>query len=250
MFPPAAPVTTYCSYQNLRNTLSADAVIDELIYFLCTFDFDWLNRVILLRYRTKKYNLIVTMFFRCSAATIFLAIFLSRAHITAGVAGSWSVDASLSQPILFDINSDSSDNYGSSVALHDNVLVVGAYSARLTGSSVPSGKAYIYRRENIAAEWTREAELFLANSTNRDFFGWSVAVDTGVVVVGAYMALGDTASVGLVYVYMYVDSVKKWVLQRILGSSGTVDPWASKKPNWNDHWGSNRITPDFDYFGW
>jgi hypothetical protein len=174
--------------------------------------------------------------------TILLLSFLGGCRVLSyDYARSWSLVGRQEQ-IIFDESSQSSDNFGSSVALHNDLLVVGAYSARLTGKSIPSGSVYIYRR--IDNRWLREDKLYIVNSTNRDYYGWSVSVHHNFIAVGAYLAFGDKYSVGLVYTYMYHEGRRRWIAQRVLGASGTMAPGQESRSGW----GSN-VIPDFDYFG-
>lgn len=127
-------------------------------------------------------------------------------------ARTWSVIGRQEQ-IILDMASSGGDGFGTSVASDGQVVVVGAPNARINGTKVPSGAVYIFRKADDL--WTRESKLSLSNSVNKDYFGWTVAIDRGVVAVGAYLAFGDAESVGLVYIYAYNAALKEWKEEKV-----------------------------------
>lgn len=127
-------------------------------------------------------------------------------------------------------NANSGDVFGTSLALDNNLLVVGAKgessnqtfitngntAASLDNSANSSGAAYIYRR--VSTSWAQDAYLKASNTDANDFFGSSVAISGNTVVVGAkneasnqtYITNGTSSSSdnslsysGAVYVYLY-----------------------------------------------
>jgi hypothetical protein len=99
----------------------------------------------------------------------------------------WSQEAYLKAQ-----NTGPGDEFGHSVAVDGDVLVVGAPyedgAARgINGPSdenaLDSGAAYVFRRSG--AEWKPEAYLKAQNTGAQDNFGWSVGVYGDTVVVGA-----------------------------------------------------------------
>ena len=70
------------------------------------------------------------------------------------------------------------DRFGVFVAIGNNKIVVGAYGDDDNGSD--SGSAYIYDLDG-----TNEIKLIAYDATSNDFFGISVAIGNGRIVVGA-----------------------------------------------------------------
>ena len=72
-----------------------------------------------------------------------------------------------------------SDDFGFSLDLNGNTLIVGALNAETNCS----GAAYIF--SNDAMVWTESAKLIPSDADSNDKFGTSVAVEGGIAVVGA-----------------------------------------------------------------
>jgi hypothetical protein len=87
---------------------------------------------------------------------------------------------------------DASDEFGSSVAVSGDTVVVGAYGedSNATGvnsdqsdnSTPEAGAAYVFVRSG--ADWSQQAYLKASNTEAYDYFGSSVAVSGDTVVVG------------------------------------------------------------------
>lgn len=93
-------------------------------------------------------------------------------------------------------NSEAGDNFGSSVAIHGNTVVVGSkledssenYISNGALSSTDNsfsgaGAAYVFSRHG--AVWTQEAYLKASNADVGDNFGSSVAIEGDTIVVGS-----------------------------------------------------------------
>ncbi len=90
-------------------------------------------------------------------------------------------------------NTDASDLFGTSVAVSDNTVVVGAtfedssatgVNGDQTDNSVENaGAAYVFIRSG--STWSQQAYLKASNTDANDIFGDSVAIDGDTVVVGA-----------------------------------------------------------------
>ena len=74
-------------------------------------------------------------------------------------------------------NTGAGDQFGNSVAIDGDTMVVGA------PGEAGYGAAYVFVRDSLGV-WTQQAYLKASNS-DRDFFGWSVAISNNTVVVGA-----------------------------------------------------------------
>ena len=136
-------------------------------------------------------------------------------------------------------NTDAGDEFGDSVAVSGDTVVVGAYgeSSNATGingdqadnTASQAGAAYVFVRNGMT--WTQQAYLKASNTDAGDRFGYSVAVSGDTVVVGAYwrpaMPQGLTATrtnnsasqAGAAYVF--VRDGTTWTQQAYLKASNT-----------------------------
>jgi hypothetical protein len=113
--------------------------------------------------------------------------------------GAWSQQAYLKAS-----NTGSVDNFGFSVALDGDLLVVGAddEDSAATGvdgngaddSANGAGAAYVFER--VGSTWSQVAYLKASNTGAGDVFGWSVAVSGDTVAVGARLEDSDETGVG------------------------------------------------------
>jgi VCBS repeat-containing protein len=105
--------------------------------------------------------------------------------------GAWSQQAYLKAS-----NTDGGDEFGRSVAVAGDTVVVGASGedSNATGvdgnqadnSAVNAGAAYVFTRDGTGA-WSQQTYLKASNTDGGDDFGFSVAVDGDTVVIGAFM---------------------------------------------------------------
>lgn len=89
------------------------------------------------------------------------------------------------------------DQFGVSVALKGGLLVVGADAENVNGNE-HQGSAYVFARPTPQSSWLQEKKLTASDGASGDFFGRSVAVSDGTVVVGAQ---GDANERGAASVY-------------------------------------------------
>ncbi|MGB6220453.1 FG-GAP repeat protein [Haloferula sp.] len=136
-------------------------------------------------------------------------------------------------------NTGAGDNFGSSVAVSGNTVVVGApfEASNATGidgdeannSAFFSGAAYVFiRSEGI---WTQQAYLKASNTESFDLFGNSVAVSGDTVVIGAPFeasnatgidgSQGDNSAGNSGAAYVFSRSVGIWTQQAYLKASNT-----------------------------
>jgi hypothetical protein len=87
-----------------------------------------------------------------------------------------------------------SDNFGWSVAVGSGRIVVGAYQDDDNGSS--SGSAYIFDLDG-----NQLSKITASDGAASDLFGYSVAVGSGRIVVGAYQDDDNGSSSGSAYIY-------------------------------------------------
>ncbi len=110
------------------------------------------------------------------------------AYVFTRSAGAWAQQAYLKAS-----NSDAADNFGYSVAIAGETLVIGATgedsgndgvnSNQADNSASSAGAAYVFARSGGA--WTQQAYLKASNSDVEDYFGVSVAIAGETIVVGA-----------------------------------------------------------------
>ncbi|SPD74472.1 exported hypothetical protein [uncultured Desulfobacterium sp.] len=89
------------------------------------------------------------------------------------------------------------DYFGYSVSITGNYAVVGAY--RNDDNGADSGSAYIYTRKNEA--WIEHAKLNASDAAASDWFGYSVAMDRGFVIAGAYRDDDGGTDTGSAYIF-------------------------------------------------
>ncbi|MBU0717655.1 MAG: hypothetical protein KJ749_05345, partial [Planctomycetes bacterium] len=98
-----------------------------------------------------------------------------------------------------------SDEFGTSVAVDGDVIVVGSPQNddfMPPGGTGNSGSAYVYRY--VGGVWEWEAKLLASDANQEDYFGESVAISGDWIVVGAHLEYADgVEKAGSVYVFHY-----------------------------------------------
>lgn len=97
------------------------------------------------------------------------------AYIYRRTAGTWALEAQLFAPIQEDM-----DHFGTSVAIYNDVAVVGAPDFPYSGFS-GTGRAWVYRLN--AGTWTSEQELVPNNATWDDTCGSQIAISGTTIAV-------------------------------------------------------------------
>ena len=160
------------------------------------------------------------------------------AYVFTRSAGVWSQQAYLKAS-----NTGAGDQFGYSVALSGDTIVVGAWreDSAATGvngnqadnSAGISGAAYVFTRR--AGTWSQQAYLKASNTGAGDLFGISVAISDDTIVVGAYgedsSATGvngnqaDNSAAGAGAAYVFTRSAGAWSQQAYLkaGNTGSDD---------------------------
>jgi hypothetical protein len=106
------------------------------------------------------------------------------------------------------------EDYGSSVAISENYIVVGA-PARNSNE----GAIYIYEKTG-ANSWTAYSEnpITADSGSSNDFFGTSVATNDTSIIVGA---IGDKDRKGTVYIFQKDSETEEWEqTQKLFSSDG------------------------------
>jgi len=156
------------------------------------------------------------------------------AYVFVRTSGKWSQQAYLKAS-----NTDAGDEFGSSVAVTGDTLVVGAWleDSNATGvngdqannSAAAAGATYVFVR--TVGNWSQQTYLKASNTDASDWFGSSVAVSGDTVVVGAYGEASNGTGVnggasnnaannaGAAYVFVRTAGV--WSQQAYLKASNT-----------------------------
>jgi len=100
----------------------------------------------------------------------------------------------------------SGDNFGASVAISNNTVVVGASNGKkigiVNGAYYP-GSVYIYEKPNVG--WVdsnqEDAKLTASDASENDYFGRSVAISGNTVIVGAYGNDDSGSDLGSAYLF-------------------------------------------------
>ena len=123
------------------------------------------------------------------------------------------------------------DEFGISVSLNDDTVVVGAhqpqYEANGANVEVGPGAAYVFTKP-ASGGWagnTEGAKLTAPDGAANDEFGVSVAIDVDVVVVGAHLHdVGANANAGAAYVFTRDSNSGKWGQPlKLTASNGHAD---------------------------
>ena len=100
--------------------------------------------------------------------------------------GGWVGGGGVTETVrLFASDGVAGDWFGWSVGLEGDTAVVGARMRNDGGGGVGSGSAYVFVRSFLGV-WSEAARLVASDGVAQDQFGFSVAVDGGRVVVGAW----------------------------------------------------------------
>ncbi len=151
--------------------------------------------------------------------------------------GAWSQVAYLKAS-----NTDSGDNFGYSVAVAENTLVVGARYESSASTAIDAGQAnndaqsagaaYVFVRDGAGA-WSQQAYLKPSNTDASDAFGTQVALSRDTVAVGAVFERSSATGVdgddtdntaseaGAVYVFVR-DDTGTWSQQAYIKASNAA----------------------------
>ncbi|MEE4271710.1 MAG: GEVED domain-containing protein [Thermoanaerobaculales bacterium] len=90
--------------------------------------------------------------------------------------------------------------FGHSVAIDGDTIVVGAVSA--PGIVANAGAAYVFQRNHGGPDnWGEVAKIVASDGVASDYFGHSVAISDGIVVVGARYHTAAASQSGAAYVF-------------------------------------------------
>ncbi len=98
---------------------------------------------------------------------------------------------------IISLNPEFAGHFGFSAAIDSNLLVIGAFDESVDSIS-EAGQAYVYNLATNTFEHTLNSE----NPQQHGLFGYSVAIDNGLIVVGAVTETSNSiANVGNAYVF-------------------------------------------------
>jgi hypothetical protein len=134
-----------------------------------------------------------------SASADNSAFATGAAYVVVRSGTSWSQQAYLKAP-----NAQADDNFGVSVAIDGDTLVVGAEAeasnqttitngASADNSAAGAGAAYVFVRSG--SSWSQQAYLKAPNAQANDLFGHSVAIAGDTIVVGANTESSNQATI-------------------------------------------------------
>ena len=134
-------------------------------------------------------------------------------------------------------NAGASDNFGRSVAVSGDTVVVGAYGEDSSSTGVNStpnenasdaGAAYVFVRSGT--NWSQQAYLKASNTGEADQFGFSVAISGDTAIVGANAEDSSTTGVNSIpdenarsagAAYVFVRNGTNWLQQAYLKANNT-----------------------------
>ncbi|MCB0278999.1 MAG: hypothetical protein KDD94_05830, partial [Calditrichaeota bacterium] len=118
------------------------------------------------------------------------------------------------------------DYFGSSVAIFDDYLIIGAEGDdRNFPNEAPKGAAYIFKK-NYDGDWLHHQKIMASDRSFGDGFGNSVSISSNVLVIGASYKNDDPINqaygVGAAYIFEK-DSADNWIeIQKIVASDGQL----------------------------
>ena len=104
---------------------------------------------------------------------------------------------------LIALDPASFDHFGTTVAVQNDVAVVGSPDDDDDGSR--SGSVYVFRYNGV--DWDQEQKLTAADAGAMDRFGWSVAIDGNTILIGALQDDDVFNDSGSAYVFVYNGAV-------------------------------------------
>jgi hypothetical protein len=107
---------------------------------------------------------------------------------------------------IFASDAQSNADFGMSVGIDSNLLVVGAHNHNDTGA------VYVFRNTN--GDWVEEAKLVPSKGKSGDIFGWKVDISDNKIIVGAESSDTVGENSGIAYIYEYIED--KWKETAIL----------------------------------
>ena len=143
------------------------------------------------------------------------------AYVYTRSGSSWTQQAKLNAS-----DAAASDRFGTNVSIHEDTVIVGAYTDDDKGTD--SGSAYIFTRSG--SSWTEEAKLTASDGTSSERFGEEVALFGDTAIVGVPRSYGDGGGALTGSAYIFTRSGGSWSQQAKLTKNGAAT---------YDHFGSS-----------
>ncbi len=112
------------------------------------------------------------------------------------------------------------EKFGFSVAIDENLIVVGATDDNDAGED--SGSAYIFRSLGPTGPWVHEQKLVASDVAELSRFGYSVAISSDLVLVGAIEHDDKEIDAGAAYVFRYRPRIGEWEEEQRLTASDSA----------------------------
>ena len=109
------------------------------------------------------------------------SVYVFARDTTGDLASNWTQVAKLTAS-----DGAEGDNFGRSVSIDGDTMVIGARYDRFGSATL--GSAYVFTRNtagDLASGWTQVNKLFASDGANSDWFGGSVSIDGDTMVIGA-----------------------------------------------------------------
>ena len=152
------------------------------------------------------------------------------------------------------------DNFGNSVAVDGNAVIIGAAQSDANGYN--SGSVYVFGFDGT--NWIEEAKLLASDGASYDYFGNSVAIYGDIVLIGSYYDDDNGSGSGSVYAFNFDGS--NWnEVSKLLASDGSSYDYfgcsvaldddvaiigAKQNDDYYDNSGSAYIFRSFDGMNW
>jgi hypothetical protein len=120
---------------------------------------------------------------------------------------------------------ETSDSFGTSVAIHDDTAVVGAPGKNGGGSD--HGAVYVFTRDPASGQWTEQQKLTASDAADDDQFGGAVAIDGDTLLTGATGVDGAGSDRGQAYIF-----------KRVWGNWSEAQKLTASDAEDSDHFGS------------
>jgi hypothetical protein len=108
--------------------------------------------------------------------------------------------------------------FGNSVAVSGNTVVVGTYWAEAV---------YVFEYDDLNLIWEQKAKLTLEDAQGGEKFGISVAIDGDTIAVGAKNRSKENVKTGSVFVFRHIDSDWQYETELIGNDLGASDKFGS-----------------------
>ena len=134
-----------------------------------------------------------------SADVAFISAYGSDKGDTLGSAYVFRFDGSqwVEEQNLTASDGTAGDKFAHTIAVSDNVALIGAYGDDDSGTD--SGSAYVFRFDG--SQWTEEQKLTSSEEIAYDWFGASVAISDDVALIGAFRDHDNGNNSGAAYVF-------------------------------------------------